>query len=374
MSSTLIHFGSGSLGLGLVLSEFSKSPSTQIFLANRESSDENAIRRNSVLKERKHFYIRNSGFDSVIPISDFVSFNDTKQLNKLVLTDEIVFLTTALKGGLEHCIPLIGDLVYARAISSIDFPLVVIACENAISSTELKEKIILYIKLTYNEQFSLRDNIFFLDSVVDRICNTPFIEKGNIIVTTETYATWIICIQPLCASDALKYKNDILKILSQLNNVTTTDKIDFYIRRKKWIVNGVHQLIALYAHSNNFYDVKDFLNTEAGINIMQSLCNEVKEVYLFNEKSANKDITTKYIETVINRMCENSSYTFNILSRFSSYAELTSFFKDFYRKVGEPAHEYKLRNMKSLFWIPLFLFKISALISKEEYITANALK
>jgi len=284
MSSTLIHFGSGSLGLGLVLSEFSKSPSTQIFLANRESSDENAIRRNSVLKERKHFYIRNSGFDSVIPISDFVSFNDTKQLNKLVLTDEIVFLTTALKGGLEHCIPLIGDLVYARAISSIDFPLVVIACENAISSTELKEKIILYIKLTYNEQFSLRDNIFFLDSVVDRICNTPFIEKGNIIVTTETYATWIICIQPLCASDALKYKNDILKILSQLNNVTTTDKIDFYIRRKKWIVNGVHQLIALYAHSNNFYDVKDFLNTEAGINIMQSLCNEVKEVYLFNEK------------------------------------------------------------------------------------------
>ncbi len=364
MNVNLLQLGTGALGLGLIVPKFSAPDNTTVYLANR--NNESSESKNNLLNAKRHYYLRTVGYDTAIRFAEFIYFNEIGRLTSIACEDKPVLLTTALKEyGVKNSLQLISRLIHARNTSGISKPLVFIACENAISSNSIKQGVVEILQEEYGTQYKLNENIIFVDCVVDRICNVPFVDsKDNVICKAEEYLSWTIDSRPLeCESCT-----EIVSILKAIDGIELVSDLDFYIRRKKWLVNSIHQIIALYSHATGYYKIDSFLRADGGDKILHSVCNEMYEIYTHNEPHANPKETKRFIRILKNRLQNNSSNVYSALTRFTHEDKLPDFFRDFYRKVGEPTLKFMQETSKRMFFVPFILIKVTELISKKNFV------
>jgi len=367
MKPLLMHMGSGALGLGLVVSEFARHTQADVYILNRESGDEESRRRNTILKANKYFYLRSVGFDTPVRFNDLIYFDDIDAIKKLAVQKRPVFFTTSIKEyGIEASLKLIADIIYARHNANTRHPLVFIACENAINSLQVKNRVLKNLQIRFGSEFAITDNIIFLNCVVDRLCNSPVITHDNVIVDAEGYGSWII---DRTTMRHMVQQDFILDTLSKCESVEIVDEIAFFVNRKKWIVNALHQMIALYAHVYKHQTVDRFVNTEIGSFILYKISQEIMKVYFFNQHNANVSETMAYLSEVRERL-RFPSLVSTALTRFKK-GKIEDFLADFYRKVGSPVINYMdefEEEEKNLYFIPFILYQVTKLISEKDFL------
>lgn len=369
MNCTLIHFGSGALGLGLVVPEFCSLNNVDIHIVNRINGSVQSQERNRILKKKKHYVLRTLGFDCFLKFKSFIEADDDKTLNSIINQERVTFVTTALKEyGIDEMLPTLSELLHQRNASDVKCPLVFIACENAITSTAIEVKIREFLRKKFGDDYKLSENIIFLDCVVDKICNKPMIDDVNVILRAEEYCSWVIS-----DKNIKKLNNDlhieyIRNTLSTINVVSLVEDLDFYIRRKKWLVNSTHQLIALLAFSNNYYSVETFVESETGSFMLNGILDEIYDIYLANEPNAEKHQTRIFLDEVGSRLKNASFLVSTALTRFNHSQNLPSFFSDFQRKIGLPTEHYLLKTNQPIFWVPYTMLRVTDLISNNHYI------
>lgn len=376
MNVSLLHLGSGALGLGLVIPLMNNTKNIiDIYILNRKANDneDEKLMRNETLTRDKCYHIKQKkGHNSEdtfqytqINFKKFINFED-KILEDLVKEDRPIFITTALKEtGVKQSISIISELIYQRASVEIKHPLFFIACENAIKSSEVETLINTYLEAQYKGDVKYTENIYFLDSVVDRLCNSAIIENNQVICQAERYGSWVIKI----SSITKKVHRDLIQnILGQIPDIKLVDEIDFYVNRKKWLVNSTHQLVSLATWMNGHYNIDSFLQTRQGELLLNRITSELLEIYMHNQKGANKFAAQEFMNSVKFRLCNEYSNVYTALTRFRSKQTLEGFFKDFHRKVGNPSINYKTKTLNPLFWTSLILLQTIELINEERYI------
>jgi mannitol-1-phosphate/altronate dehydrogenase len=371
MSETLLHFGCGALGLGLVVKEFYHlDGDVDIYVANRRSSDEESKNRNEILESRKHYFVREVGVDIPIKVKDFIFFDEEQRLIDVVTQDQIIYFTTSLKEtGVEASLETIASLLLCREKATTDFQLLFIACENAISSTAIKQKIEFILTKRQGKPFTFSNKIMFVDCVVDRLCNQPLVDpKDNVIVLAENYWSWILDGNAIKKISRKSGQVEVKKTLQSLPGVEISDDLTTFVNRKKWIVNALHQAIALWAHDLNFRLISRYLETENGIRVLEGLASEIYQVFLSNEGNINSKDAFKYINKVKERLMDFPSNVRTALTRFEGPASLAPFFKDYNRKIGEPVLAYMSKTNKPLYYLPYILLRTTYMISQDRYV------
>jgi len=228
-----LHFGAGSLGLGLIC-PLSAKAGNDVFVFNRRSEKE----KNVILSQSHRYKLRrhNSTETEEVKISGFLDYNQIDDfLHYLREESEPILITTALKEyGLNDSLSEIHKI-----LSGVSAKKYLIACENSISSDELFSM----VQERFPEIAHEENNIQVVNSVVDRICNKIKIDRQqNIVLPVEDFGRWYIEGQ----------HDDLNALFSTFLNdncmAVTCHDIDLQKQRKKIMVNAVHQSIALLTH------------------------------------------------------------------------------------------------------------------------------
>ncbi|WP_306565367.1 hypothetical protein [Flavobacterium lindanitolerans] len=374
MNVKVIHFGCGSLGMGLVVPFLSYLPKFNIYLSNRRHEDSALNHRNLLLREQKAYQLKQAEKIETVNFTDFFYFDEIEKLKELVTEDTALIITTALKEtGVDANIGLFSDLLKTRIESGISKPVLFLACENAIDSETVKNKIKLHLQNNFKSDFEFPLQIIFCNCVVDKMCNSPRLSQNQVLVEAEYYDLWVIDELPI--ERAIYYAgsklDDLGFIVKELKGyVTFTDMINYYVRRKKWIINSLHQTIALYAHEQNFPLIHKFVQTSFGTLIARKIADDVYTSYHFNENSYRYNIqdVRKYISDFLIRLQEFPSTTATALTRFKNGNTLEAFYTDFHRKTGENATKYYSHTEKRLQSIDIILLKIVEMIATKKYV------
>lgn len=371
MCAKVIHFGCGALGLGLSVPILKDLPNREIFLANRRNPNPEDNAKNEILRSQKSYNLICGDNTAVIDFTDFIYFDEFNKLEQLFLEDDFLFITTALKEtGIKANLPLFSSLISLRNKSKIRKPLIFLACENAISSTDIEKLIKDHLKIDHKSAFQ-NPEILFMDCVVDRMCNSPLIKNNAINVVVEDYCSWIV--NPANIKRKLAYNDpNYVSLLGQINQLSDDLEmiynIQFFVRRKKWIINAMHQMIALYAHYLDRNLIHLFVKSNGGKDIVSAIERDVLKMYLYNEENASEDEAIKYIKKFIERISNYPSLISTALTRFQDGSKLQEFFADFHRKTGEPALHYTLGTGEDLPAVNQILLIIVEMISKKKYV------
>lgn len=368
MCAKVLHFGCGALGLGLTIPILKDLPKVEIYLSNRRSDKE----QYEYLSSKKSYNYLCGLKKTVIQFDDFIFFDEFEKLKEIVLADDYLVITTALKEtGIEANIELLASLISLRNQSKIRKPLLFIACENAICSSDVEKKIKDVLKINHRSNFR-NPEILFLDTVVDRMCNSPVFREGELTVLVEPYCSWII--NPSHFKRKLVYNDpNYIYLLDQFHNTLSEDvefiyDLEFFRRRKKWIINSMHQILALHAHYTNQMLIHRFVRSTDGSKIVYKVANDVLRNYLFNESGASEEETIDYIKQYILRITNFPSLVSTALTRFNSEDKLPAFLTDFHRKTGEPALNYIDQTSYDLPSINHTLLMLTDMVSRKKYV------
>lgn len=191
-SGNHIHKGPGKLGLGLVTPVMNELGFTTTLLA-RPNPKKNDIY--TILQQQRGYQIReyDIGIERSINGINLIFFDkDCSDAIETIADGNTKLLTTAVTSiGLQSVAPLIAEGIGERVKSNIDSHLFVIACENyEQNSKKLKEEVTKHLAPGVIEY--CENNVSFLNTIVDRICNELTNENGKIIVPVESWMEWIV--------------------------------------------------------------------------------------------------------------------------------------------------------------------------------------
>ncbi len=330
-----VHLGAGSFGLGFV-AYFGHKIGMQVVLVNRTSQDEKSAKRNDGLERRKEYKV-NILSDTVsseyIPIHEFLYMDRSRsELIQRVTDSSTVLLTTALRTGLENCVPLIAEMIVARVRAAVDTRLFVMACENRLDSSWLYES----VRTACREEEvreGIERHVSFVPCVVDRICTKSryIVDEDKVIVDTEPYAKWIIQ-----RSDHTGELEELLAPLIGDEVVEFVDSVDPYKLRKRWLVNGPQLLAAILAKAVGETGIHRFLRTPANAELFREIQEEALEgVVISTNGFFSRTELSELNATLRSRFRKYPDTTARLLSQLQR-PTLEGFFSDLWDRVGEP--------------------------------------
>lgn len=363
-----VHVGTGSLGLGLVawLGSYAK---LSVFLANRASSDSKS--RNTLLRRTYQYELvfPDSQPEPVIFANLLFTDEDRDQFIRTVASPHTRLLTTALKGGFQDQLFLqtIVDAITTRIKSASQSPLYIIACENVINnSIVLRDKLVPLLP-PHITQSDFEQSIVFVPCMVDRMCSDPIISKtGEVVqVEVERFAQLILR-RP---SPTMSWLEEVLSSPKAADYIEFVDDLEPYERRKLWLVNGPHLLIALNAFYQGYAHLHIYLQQEPLANeILTEILDEVTHIFLANENTFSlEELRIFNIKTKM-RFRSHPYRVSQILSRFTESQRLKEFFTNFYQKVTEPTLQYMSQQGFAPFWTARTLFLVTGLIYEDHYV------
>lgn len=365
-----VHVGTGALGLGLVAWLGSRA-GLSVFLANRSTgSSDSSLARSHLLRETHQYDVilpdPQAPPESVTFTELLFTDRDYDRFIAVVADRKTILLTTALKDGVEPSIPLLAKAVAARVETAAQDPLYIIACENTLDSTKLSEAIRSSLPSGIDRS-KLERTVIFVPCMVDRLCNEPRLnpETRRVQVKVEKFAQWIL--------ESLS--RDPSPLEQALKKPRTRDYIDFvtnlapFVRRKRWLVNGPHLLIALNASADRYERLDMYLQTMPSADqLLAALLEEAMESFLAADRYFEPDKLREFNEHTRARFRDYPDLVGRILSRFTGPEQLHEFFKDFHRKVTEPAFEYIQWNQMPPPWTSHTLFLTTRLIANRRYV------
>lgn len=257
-----IVIGSGAMALGYIGEIFDEKNLDRTFCFHRETEKSEIL----TTKMQYFHYNEDTKMEKIISFQDYIYTQiseDQNKLNDKIANPETKFIATAVReGNLEDCANSISEGLLKRMDQNYDSPLFLIPFENlsrngdilldsVCSTMKTKDKTTLKEKLS-------NSNIYFLNAIVDRICNTPKVisEKGEIHVSAEDYSELIIDTESV-PQKHLKSLSEYLpeKIILESNPL----RFEAYEERKLWLINGVHLAISAIAYKNHIPEIHEAL-------------------------------------------------------------------------------------------------------------------
>lgn len=277
-----LHFGAGNIGrgfIGLLLVQ----NGFQVVFADVSDVLIDALKAQGhyqvILADEKKEKIQVEG------VTGIQSQTEQEALNEAVLTADLI--TTAVG---PNIVPIIGKSlaqgIKARLAKEEVKPFSIIACENAVGSTQvLKEA--LYGQLTKEEIDKAEAFIGFPNSAVDRI--VPLQVNENILdVQVEPFFEWVV------------EKNALKGDLGSLQGVHYVEDLAPYIERKLFTVNTGHAATAYFGLLKGHHTVLEAIMDEEVEQevrgVLQETATYIVKTYGFDAKEH-----AAYVDKIIQR-------------------------------------------------------------------------
>lgn len=277
-----LHFGAGNIGrgfIGLLLVQ----NGFQVVFADVSDVLIDALKAQGhyqvILADEKKEKIQVEG------VTGIQSQTEQEALNEAVLTADLI--TTAVG---PNIVPIIGKSlaqgIKARLAKEEVKPFSIIACENAVGSTQvLKEA--LYGQLTKEEIDKAEAFIGFPNSAVDRI--VPLQVNENILdVQVEPFFEWVV------------EKNALKGDLGTLQGVHYVEDLAPYIERKLFTVNTGHAATAYFGLLKGHHTVLEAIMDEEVEQevrgVLQETATYIVKTYGFDAKEH-----AAYVDKIIQR-------------------------------------------------------------------------
>ncbi|MEW8024854.1 MAG: hypothetical protein AB2803_14290 [Candidatus Thiodiazotropha sp.] len=226
-----VHFGLGQLGIGLVIEKFKNSEKTLV-LVQRPTGLFKKLKLNSEidiyingLKLVTTKVAKNSfKIDKIKKGQHILLISDNKTLISYIL-GKATSISTALGQSLSNILPYFSEITYSK--------------KNLYAFENSKDD----IQKLHDSLQTRNPKISVIPVIADRICfnREVLIDQSLIRVSTETYQNSYI----------KKVNEQVTNDLKQTSELHIVDEEEFlfFFKRKFYIVNGIHMILAIYAYT-----------------------------------------------------------------------------------------------------------------------------
>jgi mannitol-1-phosphate/altronate dehydrogenase len=239
-----VHIGAGPFGLGMVVDVCQRRAGLKTAVLSRYSGKE----YQDLLKAQSKYSIRyeddprrHSTLN--VHVRYYAGDHDADTLELLSRPSVALITTSVGKENLKEIGHLLARSFENRRQRGASGPLCVMACENLQrNSTELQNHV--QSNLTTDLQNHLHKEVFFCDTLVDRICAQLTWRNGTVEVPAESYHDWIV--------QRPKVPIPILQKLAKKNLVRIAEsdiEMEVHEVQKYWCMNAVHLATAAFAYN-----------------------------------------------------------------------------------------------------------------------------
>ena len=275
-----IMIGAGNIGRGFIGLLLEQAGCHVLFADVNDA----AVRELNEKKEYTVHLVDEMCVDTVVSNISAVNSTTPEFIEEIAKSDLIC--TAVGLSVLPKVAPAIAKGVALRKQNGRREYLNIIACENAVrASSQLRE--LGKEKLSRDEQAYMEQYIGFPDCAVDRI-----VPRGNSAsvseVTVERYHEWDV------------EKSGIRGTLPPIEGMTLVDRLDAYLERKLFLLNGTHAVTAFYGHYKGYEMIGEALCDEEISTLARHLMQECSAVLTLRHGFSPRELA-EYAATVLRR-------------------------------------------------------------------------
>lgn len=219
-------------------------------------------------------------------VENLSAVNSTKQGFSDIIAESELICTAVGLSVLPRIAPTIAEGIAKRRANGVTEPMNIIACENAFRATsQLKELVATHVDaetLAYMDEY-----VGFPDCAVDRI--VPRANNTSVsAVTVERYHEWDV------------EKSSVKGTPPVIEGLTYVERLDAYLERKLFILNGSHAVIAFYGHLKGYETVGEALRDGEIATLVRALMAECSAMLVKRRGFAAQELAD-YADTVLHR-------------------------------------------------------------------------
>jgi len=275
-----VHFGGGNIGRGFV-AEFLHNSGYEVIFVDVMDSIINS------LQKTPSYTVTEIGPDGerTFTIDHYRALNSKHDMDKVIQEIASADVVTCAVG--PNILKFVADPV-AKAIEArtLDYPLAVIACENAINATTTWKGFI-ESKLSEETLKSIDKRARYANSAIDRIVPQQDADAG-LNVKIEKFFEWCVEEKP--------FDNGGKK--PAIEGVHYVDDLEPYIERKLFTVNTSHATAAYYGYTNNISYIHEVLGNKELHDIVRDAVKETANL-IVNKHGISEKEQNEYVEKII---------------------------------------------------------------------------
>lgn len=278
-----VHFGGGNIGRGFVAEFLHNSGYEVIFVDVMDSII-------TQLQETPSYTVTEIGDDGErqFTIDHYRAINSKHEMDKVVHEIATADVVTCAVG--PNILKFVADPV-AKAITAreLDYPLAVIACENAINATTTWKGFI-EGKLSEETLKNIDKKARYANSAIDRIVPQQDKDAG-LNVKIEKFFEWCVEQKP--------FENGGKK--PEIEGVHYVDDLEPYIERKLFTVNTSHATAAYYGHNRKIPYIHEVLHDNELHDIVRAAVKETAHL-IVNKHGISSQEQDDYVEKIVKRI------------------------------------------------------------------------
>jgi len=282
-----VHFGGGNIGRGFVAQFFHESGYEVIFVDVMDALIEQ-------LQKTPSYTVTEIGEDGErnFTIDHYRAINSKHNMEQVVHEIATADVVTCAVG--PNILRFVAEPV-AKAIEArkLDYPLAVIACENAINATTTWRGFIeKYIEEHLNKD-TLKDintKARFANSAIDRIVPQQEPDAG-MNVKIEKFFEWCVEQKP--------FENGGKK--PEIKGVHYVDDLEPYIERKLFTVNTSHATAAYYGYNRKIAYIHEVLLDKELNEIVRGAVKETARL-IIDKHGINEQEQYEYVDRIVKRI------------------------------------------------------------------------
>ncbi|KAJ4986780.1 mannitol dehydrogenase domain-containing protein [Stagonosporopsis vannaccii] len=278
-----VHFGGGNIGRGFVAEFLHNSGYEVIFVDVMDSII-------TQLQETPSYTVTEIGDDGErqFTIDHYRAINSKHEMDKVVHEIATADVVTCAVG--PNILKFVADPV-AKAITAreLDYPLAVIACENAINATTTWKGFI-ESKLSEETLKNIDKKARYANSAIDRIVPQQDKDAG-LNVKIEKFFEWCVEQKP--------FENGGKK--PEIEGVHYVDDLEPYIERKLFTVNTSHATAAYYGHNRKIPYIHEVLHNSELHDIVRAAVKETAHL-IVNKHGISSQEQDDYVEKIVKRI------------------------------------------------------------------------
>jgi len=278
-----VHFGGGNIGRGFV-AEFLHNAGFEVVFVDVMDSIIEALQKSS------SYTVTEIGDDGEreFTIDHYRAINSKHEMDKVIQEIASADVVTCAVG--PNILKFVAEPV-AKAIDArtLDYPLAVIACENAINATTTWKGFI-EPKLSEDSKSNLDKKARFANSAIDRIVPVQDADAG-LNVKIEKFYEWCVEQKP--------FENGGKK--PDVKGIHYVDDLEPYIERKLFTVNTSHATAAYYGYQNKKQFIHEVLQDKRLHDIVRDAVKETAHL-IVNKHGVSTQEQNDYVESIIKRI------------------------------------------------------------------------
>ncbi|KAF1913220.1 mannitol-1-phosphate 5-dehydrogenase [Ampelomyces quisqualis] len=278
-----VHFGGGNIGRGFVAEFLHNSGYEVVFVDVMDSIIE-------ALQKSSSYTVTEIGDDGEreFTIDHYRALNSKNEMEKVIHEIATADVVTCAVGPniLKHVAEPVAKAIDAR---KLDYPIAVIACENAINATTTWRGFI-EEKLSEDSKSNLDKKARFANSAIDRIVPVQDANAG-LNVKIEKFYEWCVEQKP--------FENGGKK--PDVKGIHYVDDLEPYIERKLFTVNTSHATAAYYGHQAKKTYIHEVLQDKKLHDIVRDAVKETAHL-IVNKHGVSTQEQEAYVESIIKRI------------------------------------------------------------------------